>query len=213
MKKLILFLFISIYSQNLFPQTKEGINFYSGLFYLSRYTVSDEFKNIKNDLEKVDSLFSKSKTFFNDDISEALLCLTFTCLPFDKIELKIFSRIINIPLPSPPKKIFESRLKNLPSKLFFDSPHNDFGDKDKLSHFFGNAFLRYNFSPFNISKFMGIFVELTEENFFANGGYNYRDLIANNIGEIFAEMLLKNKNSKPSKAFLIYQLLFFRDRI
>jgi len=210
LKKLILFLFISIYSQNLFPQTKEGINFYSGLFYLSRYTVSDEFKNVKNDLEKVDSLFSKSKTFFNDDISEALLCLTFTCLPFDKIELKIFSRIINIPLPSPPKKIFESRLKNLPSKLFFDSPENDFGDKDKLSHFFGNAFLNYNIGFFNLSKFMGIFVEIVEEGLFIEGSYSKKDLVTNSLGELFAEVVKSNEQVLPSDILKMYQILFFR---
>lgn len=213
MKKQIFIFFIIILPQNLFAQSKSEINFYNGLFYLSNYIASDEFKDIKTDLEKVDSLFSKGNLFFNNDISETLLCLTFSCLPFNKIDLKFFSTIIKIPLPSPAQNIFYSRLKNLPSKLFFDSPQNEFGDKDKLSHFFGNAFLRYNFSFFNISKFMGIFVEVTEENFFANGGYSYRDLIVNNLGELFAEMLLKDKNTKPSNALIIYQLLFFRDKI
>jgi len=164
-------------------------------------------------LEKVDSLFSKAIIFFNYDVSEALLCLTFSSLPFNKIELKIFSAKINIPLPSPNKDTFIKRLNNLPSKIFFDTPNNSFGDKDKLSHFFGNAFLRYNFSPFNISKFMGIFVEITESNFFANGNFDSKDLIANNLGEFFGEMLMIDLKSKPSKALLIYQLLFFRDKI
>lgn len=213
MKKLSFFLIIIFNSEFSFAQKEYEKNFYGGLFYLSDYISSKNFSEIQNDLTKVDSLFSKSKSFFNNDISEALLCLTFTSLPFNKIDVKLFSSLIKIPLPSPPKNIFNKRLKNLPSNLFFDSPKNEFGDKDKLSHFFGNAFLRYNFSPFNISKFMGIFVELTEENFFANGGYDYRDLIANNLGELFAEMLIKNKNAKPSQALLIYQLLFFRDKI
>lgn len=201
----------SIYSQKFYEK-----NFYGGIFYLSDYINSEEFNNkllYKNDLEKVDSLYSKCLSFFYGNISESLLCLTFACLPFNKIDLKLFSIKIKIPLPSPSKNIFEKRFKNLPSKLFFNSPQNEFGDKDKLSHFFGNAFLRYNFSPFNFSKFIGIFVETTEQNFFANGGLDYRDLVANNLGEIFGEMLKKNKNAKPSKALLIYQLLFFRDKL
>lgn len=194
-----------------------GQSFYDGLFYLSDYIASDEFANLKQsttDLQKVDSLFSKSAKYFKNDISEALLCLTFACLPFDKIDFRLpFIGILEIPLPTPPKNIFNKRLKNLPKKLFFNSPTNDFGDKDKLSHFFGNAFLHYNISVFNFSKFMGIFVEKTEQNFFANGELDSRDLIANHLGELFAEMLKVDSTSKPSNALLVYQLLYFREGI
>lgn len=194
-----------------------GQSFYDGLFYLSDYVASDEFANLKQtstDLEQVDLLFSKSAKYFNNDFSEALLCLTFACLPFDKIDFKLpIIGILEIPLPSPPKTIFKKRLNNLPKKLFFNSSTSDFGDKDKLSHFFGNAFLHYNISVFNFSKFMGIFVEKTEQNFFANGELDKRDLIANHLGELFAEMLKVNPSSKPSKALLVYQLLYFREGI
>lgn len=214
-KKLFAVIILINYSQ-IFPQKNYDKDFYGGLFYLSDYISSENFVKYKiknNDLALVDSLFTQGLKFFDGNISEALLCLTFTCLPFNHIEIKFFNSKLRLPLPSPPKKVFDLRLNNLPAHLFFNSPQNDFGDKDKLSHFFGNAFLRYNFSPFNFSKFMGIFVETTEQNFFANGGFDYRDLIANHLGELFAEMLKKDKNAKPSKALLIYQILFFRDRI
>ncbi|MFA7421033.1 MAG: hypothetical protein WCZ90_15230 [Melioribacteraceae bacterium] len=194
-----------------------GQSFYDGLFYLSDYVASEEFSNLKQtttDLEQVDLLFSKSVKYFNNNISEALLCLTFSCLPFDKIDFKLpLVGILKIPLPSPSKSVFSKRLKNLPKKLFFNSPTSDFGDKDKLSHFFGNAFLHYNISVFNFSKFMGIFVEKTEQNFFANGELDSRDLIANHLGELFAEMLKVDPTSKPSNALLVYQLLYFREGI
>ncbi len=184
---------------------------------MSDYIASDEFANLRQtttDLQKVDLLFSKSAKYFKNDISEALLCLTFACLPFDKIDFRFpFIGILKRPLPSPPKNIFNKRLKNLPKRLFFNSPTNDFGDKDKLSHFFGNAFLHYNISVFNFSKFMGIFVEKTEQNFFANGELDGRDLIANHLGELFAEMLKADSTSKPSNALLVYQLLYFREGI
>lgn len=212
----LLLAFIIIYSTQIFSQDEYEQDFYGGLFYLSDYIASEKFqlmKNNFNDLALVDSIYNKCINFYNGNISEALLCLTFTCIPFNHIQLKFFNKKLKIPLPSPSKKIFYKRFEHLPSKLFFDSPKNDFGDLDKLSHFFGNAFLRYNFSPFNISKFMGIFVEITEQNFFANGGFDFRDLIANHLGELFAEMLMKNPNAKPSSALLIYQLLFYRDRL
>jgi hypothetical protein len=117
---------------------------------------------------------------------------------------------IRIPLPSPPLKIFNEKLKNTPKKIFFDSPENDYGDKDKLAHFFANAFLRYNISIFNLSEFLGIFVEYFEQGFFLQGGYDRRDLIANHLGELFALMVRNYPDAKPSEALKIYQLLNFR---
>jgi len=106
--------------------------------------------------------------------------------------------------------LFQAKLKNLPTKIFFDSPENEFGDKDKLSHFFGNAFLKYNSSFFNLSKFLGIFVEVVERDLFVNGSFDNRDLITNYLGELFGELIKCNKNILPSDVLKIYQLLFIR---
>lgn len=202
------------YNSRLTAQEQYEKNFYGGLFYLSNYIASDEFevfKKEKSDLEQVDYIFAKAVEFFEEDISEALLCLTFSTLPYYHIELRfLFGTRINIPLPSPPQKIFERRLKNLPKEFFFDSAKDDFGDKDKLAHFFGNAFLSYNFGWFNLSKFMGIFVEQVEEGLFVNGGYSNKDLITNHLGELFGTCIKNNRNLKPSDVLKIYQLLFFR---
>lgn len=195
-----------------FPQRE--VSFYGGLFYLSNYIASDDFSKLKqttSDLDQVDTIYAKAINFFEGNVSEALLCLTFTCLPFNKIDFKTPLGILKVPLPSPPKLLFQKRLAKLPKNLFLDSPKTEFGDKDKLSHFFGNAFLHYNISVFNFSKFMGIFVEKTEENFFANGELDRRDIITNHLGEFFAEMLKLNPGAKPSKALLAYQLLYLRD--
>lgn len=201
-----------MFSTTLCYSQSEG-SFYGGLLHLSNYIASDEFKKVKEantDLAQLDLLFLKAMSYFRGNISEALLCLTFTCLPFNKIDFKTPFGILNIPLPSPSIKIFQKRLINLPKNIFVTSPESDFGDKDKLSHFFGNAFLRYNISVFNFSKFIGIFVEKTEQNFFANGAFDRRDIIANHFGELFAEMLKLDPSAKPSKALLVYQLLYLR---
>ena len=211
---LVILLLIVITPNHSLSQTKYEKDFYGGLFFLSDFISSDEFLQIKKtntDLEQVDIIYSKAVKFFEGDISEALLCLTFSCLPFQHIDFDLFFGIMKVPLPSPPKKVFQKRLENLPKNIYFDSPRTDFGDKDKLSHFFGNAFLRYNISVFNFSKFMGIFVEKTEENFFTNGELDRRDIMTNHLGELFAEMLKLNAGAKPSKALLVYQIFYFRE--
>lgn len=216
MKRLLFFIAIAIsLSQNfIFAQNNYDRSFYGGLFYLSEFIASDKFEKSVNeydDLVLVDSLYLKAIDFYQGNISEALLALTFASLPFDHIKVRfIFGTQFNIPLPSPPKKVFEKRVKNLPKFLFFDSPEGNFGDKDKLAHFFGNAFLRYNFGFFNLSKFMGIFVETVEEGLFIEGGYSRRDLIVNHLGELFAESVKRNSSILPSKILKVYQLLFFR---
>lgn len=164
-----------------------------------------------NDLSRVDSIYIKGLNFFEGDISETLLCLTFSCLPYNEIKVRfLFNTQLIIPLPSPPKKIFEKRLKNLPSKIFFDSPNTEFGDKDKLSHFFGNAFLKINSGIFNLSKFMGIFVEVIEKELCVDGTFDERDIITNYLGELFATVLKENKNILPSQILILYQLLYLR---
>lgn len=216
MKSILLITLLSplFFCKSFFAQSKYEKTFYGGIFYLSEYIISDEFDFYKKTIDEpkqIDQLFKVAVNFYEGDISEALLALTFTCLPFNHIKVKfLFGSQLKIPLPSPPKKIFDKRLENLPSKLFFDSPNTSFGDKDKLSHFFGNAFLKYNFGFFNMSKFMGIFVENVEEGLFVEGGYSFRDIIANNLGELFGKLLKENKNILPSDILKLYNLLYLR---
>jgi hypothetical protein len=205
---------IFLFHNHFLAQSNFDKSFYGGLFYLSELIASDEFSTFKNghdDLAQVDIIYKKAVDFYNGDISEALLALTFTYLPFDHIKVRfLFGTQLNFTLPSPPKKVFDNKVRNLPKFLFFDSPKNNFGDKDKLAHFFGNAFLRYNFGFFNLSKFMGIFVETVEEGLFIEGGYSNRDLIVNHLGEFFAESIKKNNSILPSDILKVYQILFIR---
>jgi len=190
-------------------------SFYGGLFYLTNYMTTNEylqFKQVHTDIESVDHIYEKALKYFNNNLSETFLCLTFTLIPYNKIPMKIpFLGIkITVSLPSPSQMVYKEKRKNTPKQLFFDSPRNDFGDKDKLAHFFGNAFLSYNIPLFNFSDFMGIFVEYFEEGFFLEGGYDYRDLVANHLGKLFGVMVKNKKDVKPSEALKIYQVLYLR---
>lgn len=212
---LFLFFFDNIL---LFSQNKYEKSFYGGLFYLSGYIASDEFALLKKnnkDTELVDSIFSKALVFFEGDVSEACLCLTFTTIPYYNIKarLPIINSHFTIPLPATGRKLFEAKVKNLPKDLLVDSPKNEFGDKDKLAHFFGNAFLSYNFGWFNFSKFIGIFVEKVEDGFFIQGQFDRRDLAINILGEIFGKEIKNNKDLKPSNILKIYQLQYLRLRL
>jgi len=191
-------------------------SFYGGLFYLSEFIASDQFAELRknhNDPELVDLIYRKAYDFYDGDISEALLALTFACLPFNRIRTRfLFGSELMIPLPSPPESVFKTKVKNLPKNIFFNSPETEFSDKDKLAHFFGNAFLRYNFGFFNLSKFMGIFVETVEEGLFIEGGYSNLDIITNHLGELFAESVKENNSLLPSSVLNVYQLFYFRMR-
>lgn len=211
----LLLLMILLYSSsmNLHAQQKYDKSFYGGLFYITHYMITPEYKHFKathRDPETVDHIYRVTLKFFDGDVSETFFCLTFTLLPYNKIlmRLPVIRNIVTIPLPSPSDSVFKEKLKNTPKKIFPDSPADNFGDKDKLAHFFANAFLHYNVTIFNLSEFLGIFVEYFEQGFFVQGGYDIRDLIANHIGEFYADMLKKNPNANPSDALLIYQLLY-----
>lgn len=189
-------------------------NLYSVIQYFSNYIASDNFKNLSsnnNDLAVLDSLYLRFVQYYDGDYSEALLALTFTTLPFNNIPLiiPILDVQLDVPLPSASDSIFRVKTKNLPRFFFFNSPKNKFGDKDKLAHFFGNAFLSYNISFFNFSKFLGIFVELFEQSFKVNGSFDYRDIQINHLGELFGVSLNNNESIVPSQIFALYSLLFY----
>jgi hypothetical protein len=214
-KFLLLLVFMLLISSSTKAQTVNDKSFYGGLFYLTNYLASEEyiqFARTHNDLEAVDHIYEKTLAFFDEDASETFFCLTFVFIPYNHITVKLplIGTNVRFPLPSPPQSVFNEKVKNTPKHLFFDSPNNNFGDKDKLAHFFANAFLRYNVSVFNLSEFLGIFVEYFEQGFFLQGSFDKRDLTANHLGELFAVMVQNNPNAKPSEALKVYQLLYLR---
>jgi hypothetical protein len=109
-----------------------------------------------------------------------------------------------------PDSAFKLKVSHLPSKIFFDSPEGFFGDKDKLPHFFGNAFLSYNIALFNLSKFLSILVELFEESFKVDGSVSTRDLLIGNLGELFGRELSDKGKRMPSKYIRLYELFYIK---
>ena len=202
---LSLFIFRSSLNAQIFVEKdlEESIN------YLVDFVNSDDFKDLKkssSDLTLIDTLYLRAIKFNNYDYSEALLALTFVTLPFQNMPLHIpYTKIIfDIKLPSGDDEQISTKIDNLPKNIFIDSPKSNFGDKDKVAHFFGNAYFSHSVTIFNLSKFLSIFVELFEDTFKVKGGIDNRDFVANQLGYLFGKELLNNPQALPSETLKLY---------
>lgn len=184
-----------------------------GVNYLSEFIASDYFYGLKNnntDLALVDTIYLRCVSFYENDFEEALLALTFTTIPYQRVPIVIplIRARIYYPLISASDSIANLKNKNLPSKLFYDSPVNNFGDKDKLAHFFGNAFIGYAENILKLADVFGYFVEAFEEDFKAQSEVDFRDVDVNWYGVLFGDMLELNKNILPSQIMTIRSLRY-----
>lgn len=201
---LILILFFISASDEIIPQQSK---ISKGVNYLTEFIASPEFKKLKDkstDIQLMDSLYLKSLNFYNGDISEALLAVTFAVIPYKKVPVQIplIKLMIYYPLIAHNDSLVKLKNENLPKYLLFDSPKNDYGDKDKLAHFFGSAFLSYNSLFFDFAVLFGYFVEVFEETFQIQSEINQRDLRVNLLGIEFGKKLKCCKDFLPSKIIL-----------
>ncbi|MGE5402075.1 MAG: hypothetical protein ACM3S2_16885 [Ignavibacteriales bacterium] len=185
---------------------------------LSRFIASDYFKGLKantNDLALTDTLYNRALQFWDNDIQDALLSLTFATVPYKYIPmvLPLIKLRINVPIFSANDSVFALKNKHLPKELFYNSPQDQFGDQDKLAHFFGSAYLGYISRIFDFTKIIGIFVEDFEKAFYVQSAVDPRDLAADELGEFFGKALRKNKNLSPSGTLVTYPLIFFRNTL
>ena len=197
-----------------FPVFAQQSDLSLGVNYLSEFIASDYFLELKkdcSDLKLVDSIYIRALDFCDKDYEETLLALTFTTIPYREVPLviPIIGARIYYPLISANDSISTLKNKNLPAKLFFDSPDNDFGDKDKLAHFFGNGFIGYAENILRLADVFGYFVESFEEDFKAQSKVDFRDMDVNWYGVIFGDMLEINKKILPSQIMTLRSLRYF----
>ncbi|MBK6912708.1 MAG: hypothetical protein IPH11_03185 [Ignavibacteriales bacterium] len=165
--KLIIFLEFFILTSYIFPQQS---NLSKAVNHISEYIASEKFVEIRinvGDLAAADSIFIEALKFTEHDYGNTLLALMFATVPYRKvpIRLPLINSMVYYPLTSADEEIFLRKNENLPRYLFFDTPQSIYGDKDKLAHFFGSAFLSYESNFFDIGKVIGYFVEAFEESF------------------------------------------------
>jgi len=207
-----LFSLLLLFSFSSFPQQSD---LSKTVNHLSEYIASERFveiRNINGDLTATDSIFQEVLKFTNENRSDALLALMFATIPYREVPIQIplINSIVLYPLTSADEETFLSKNENLPRYLFLDTPQNNYGDKDKLAHFFGSAFLSYESSIFDLGKLIGYFVEAFEESFKVQSSVDLRDLDVNEYGRLFGNLLKENNKLSPSQIFLLRSLRFFR---
>ena len=210
--KLVNFFLIFLISNQLNAQQS---NISKTVNHISSYIASEEFLNLRNsigDLSSTDSIYVVAVRFNDGNIGDALLGLMLATVPYREvpIQLPIVNSIVNFPLTSADEETFLMKNENLPRYLFFDTPQNNYGDKDKLAHFFGSAFLSYESNIFDLGKLIGYFVEAFEESFKVQSSVDIRDLDVNDYGRLFGNLLQENKDLLPSQIFLIRSIRFLR---
>lgn len=210
--KIFLILIIINFANQSFSQQS---NISRAVNHSSEYIASEKFIKLRSeigDVAAVDSIYIDAVNYSNGNISEALLALMLATVPYREVpvQIPIVNSIIYYPLTSADQETFLKKNNNLPRYLFFDSPQNDYGDKDKLAHFFGSAFLSYESNIFDIGKLIGYFVEAFEESFKVQSSVDLRDLDVNEYGRLFGHLLKENKQLLPSQIFLLRSLRFLR---
>ncbi len=206
--KIFLFTAIFLAFVNLsFSQTTE---LGKSIYEISEYIAN--FKSPKNDIAAVDSIYKFALKVNNNNISDALLSLTFATIPYKEFPLTIpFVKIkMKIPIFAVNDSLFNLKNKKIPKNILFDSPQTNFGDKDKLAHFFGSAFISQRSNIFDFTKIIGIFVEEFEEKFKIDAKFDERDIVIDDLGNMFGKILKKNKSAMPSDVLLYNSLKFFK---
>ena len=204
MNKFIFLLAFLISANFSFPQRSQLSN---EVQIISEFIASNSFlslKEQKGELQSIDSIYLKALNITGNNVQEALLALTFAVVPYKNVPIRFLFRF-NYPLFSADDSTFKKKNKNLPKYFFPDSPKNEFGDKDKLAHFFGNAFIAYTSQVFDLTKAIGYFVEVFEENFTPENQIDFRDLKTNRLGEAFGKSLKKDQTLLPSFFIKKYQ--------
>ncbi len=175
------------------PQWMRGANL------VRQYIRSDAFATMElrnGDIPAVDSIFAMALCVNDADIASAFLSAAIGCFDHKIIYVKTPFTNLPIPLSFEPDSEFTAKWKNLPSHIFHDSPVE--GDKDKLQHFFGSAYIEWSTNSHTLASGVGDCIELLEPPLIVGGANDPRDKRANRAGIAFALLLQKYPMLPPS---------------
>jgi hypothetical protein len=184
---------------------------------LKRYIRSEKFCYVKSragDLWAIDAIYGRAMEVTHGDVSEALFISGLATMEHSRVgvRLPLIKLPLYFPLTTEGDSAFGARVFNLPSHFYSDSPPGEYGDRDKLQHFFGSAFLAYSFRSRGLASFIGAFVEWGENEFIIDGAPDPRDRRANHQGQEFGFALADRSEAKPSE-FLQIQLVLSGSRL
>ena len=151
------------------------------------------------DLRAIDGIYLKALKIADHNIGRALFLSMMAVLEHQKIDIKMpIVSSVPLPLTFEEDSLFKARIRNLPSRVYPDTPKGEEGDRDKLQHFFASAYLSYASESSDITRTTGNLVEWGEAKFVVGGADDRRDKRANKHGESFGRDLLSVKTLLPS---------------
>jgi hypothetical protein len=149
------------------------------------------------DARAVDAIYLKALKIAEHNLARALFLALMGTLEHRNVDLKVpILGSIGVPLTFEEDSMFNSRFRNLPSRLYSDTPPE--GDRDKLQHFFASAYISYASESRELARSGGNAVEWGEAQFVVGGVDDPRDRRANRHGERFGHDLLTVRNLLPS---------------
>ncbi|MGA2625046.1 MAG: hypothetical protein ABSF91_14400 [Bacteroidota bacterium] len=169
---------------------------------LKSFIRSTTFKKLRQrfgDARSVDAIYVRSMSLTNNNTALALLLASLATFDHRVIGLKVPLLRILLPLSDESEEDFSRRVNSLPSRLYQDTPHDASGDRDKLQHFFGSAFLAFITESRNPAERFGTFIEEGEDLFIVGGVNDERDMRANHQGQEFGLAVLNNNHHFPSE--------------
>lgn len=165
--------------------------------YNTRTWVRDSLaSDTTNDVAKVDQIYRHALAEANGNHAIALFAAAIATLEHRYIPLAIG---IDLPLTFEAEADFNRRVAALPRRLFADRPNGD--DRDKLQHFFASAWLTLALNSRHTADAIGWGIERGERLLLTGETEDPRDIRANRLGQMFAELLRSHPTAVPSIMF------------
>jgi hypothetical protein len=169
---------------------------------IREYILDKRFQTLRTkygDVRTIDAIYLKSLKIAEHNIARALFLSLMAVLEHRKVDIKMpIFKSLKIPLTFEEDSIFSARLNHLPTHMYADTPKDTGGDRDKLQHFFGSAYLAYTSEAPEFTRTVGDLIEWGEAKFVVGGTDDIRDKRANYQGECFGYDLLVVKTLLPS---------------
>jgi hypothetical protein len=149
------------------------------------------------EMRAIDAIYLKALKIAEHSVGRALFLSLVAVLEHRDLELKVpIVGSIGLPLTFEEDSVFNARMRHLPANIYADTPPE--GDRDKLQHFFGSAYIAYASESREFARTSGDLIEWGEAKLVVGGVDDDRDRRANSQGERFGHDLLTIKNLLPS---------------
>lgn len=144
--------------------------------------------------QAMDEIYFEALAETNGGKGAAYLATLIAVLEHRHIPLRILGVGIDLPLTLESDSIFRARIHYLPKNIYGVGQD----DRDKLQHFFANAWLKRELGMKWLVVSIGELIEVGEDAVVVGGVYDERDKVANRDGITFAARSGDSLDARPS---------------